>query len=253
MKKKIILNKKLAFMYKFSIVAAIVMFLSIFFTPLFSDQEDVVYLWFCVFLALFFIFGTIVLLFPFLVEDPKGIMSPKVKADKYRSTVTSFEQFLSLVEESIENNRFLKIEKRTFENYEMHLYAGPLRRLNLEVVLLLRMDELTNIILEESNKAYIECLESHYRKNIRKISDYITVMTIVCVDRVNSEFRKLMDSNIEQDFDTGRLISGLSFGGKSLYVAKQKGGFAVIRYKKHKKRFFELFGFIIENNSSKTS
>ena len=71
-------------------------------------------------------------------------------------------------------------------------------------------------------------------------------MTIVCVNRINSSFRNIMNSNVEQDFTIGRFIAGLSFGGKGLYIAEQAGGFAILKYKKYRKKFFELFDFLIE-------
>lgn len=243
--KKRVLTKKLTVFYKISIVLGLLAFSMIFFLPLFFN-EDVGLVVYCVLLALGCLFGLVVLLYPFIFIDSNNIMSPITKAKKYKAKVSSFEDFLKTTEDVIEKNEFSKIEKRLFENYDMYLYATPLKCSKLDLILVIRTDVLTNEVVEKSNQAYIECLESHYNKPIKTISNHITIMTIICVNRINSSFRNVVNSNVEQDFGIGRFIAGLSFGGKGLYIAEQVGGFAILKYKKYRKKFFELFEFLIQ-------
>ena len=109
MKKKIILTKRLAFLYKISIV------LGLSALPLAIVTSIVLYNFFCfnnidiifniaIFSLIFF--GTIVLIFPFVVSDPNKVMSPIVKADKYKAKVTTFENFLDEAETALQNDGF---------------------------------------------------------------------------------------------------------------------------------------------------
>ena len=243
--KKIILTKKLAILYKISIILGLTAFGLIFFLPLLFE-EDVGYIVYCVLIAIGLMFGVIVFLYPFIFIDPNNVMSPKTKAEKYKVNVGSFEEFLKTTGNVLGEKGFSKIEERILEEYDIYLYASTLRHSNLELIQIIKAKELTDEILDNSSKMYIECVETHYNKKIDDLSEHITIMTIVCVNRINSPFRNIMNSNVEQDFETGRFIAGLSFGGKNLYIAEQAGGFGILKYKKYRKKFFELFDFLIE-------
>ena len=68
--KKIILTKKLAILYKISIILGLTAFGLMFFLPLLFE-EDVGYIVFCVLIAIGLMLGVIVFLYPFIFIDPK--------------------------------------------------------------------------------------------------------------------------------------------------------------------------------------
>ena len=194
------------------------------------------------------VFGIVVLIFPFVIEDPNCIMSVKTKAEKHTANVSSFENFLNDVEEAVLNENYSRIDEQSFESFKFYLYAKPLKRSNLDLVLIIKFNEFNDDIVNLSNDVYTECLKNNYSKEIRNISSHISVTTFCCVDKINSYFKRFMNDNLEQDFDFGRFIVGLSFGGKGLYIMQQKAGLGITKYKKYRKRFFDMFGFLINNN-----
>ena len=55
---------------------------------------------------------------------------------------------------------------------------------------------------------------------------------------------------MQQDYKKGILVTGISFGGKSIYIAKQIGGYGVLHCKKLREDFIKLMG--IEENPDTT-
>jgi len=97
---------------------------------------------------------------------------------------------------------------------------------------------MTSETLDLFDETLKEFLKKYYGKD--RITDEISLITLVCVDRITPSFQKFVNSNIEQSFKNYRLPVGVSFGDKSIYIAKQKDGFAVTQYKKLRKRFLNL-------------
>ena len=83
--------------------------------------EDRAYSLFCFMLIPFFLFGFIVFLFPFVVEDPDGIAAIITKAEKYKTNVSSYEQFLSMAQESLGGDGFARVQEQAFAEYQMTL------------------------------------------------------------------------------------------------------------------------------------
>ena len=67
----------------------------------------------------------------------------------------------------------------------------------------------------------------------------VTVNVGVKDDNVMT-FQKLVNSNVQQGFKNGRLPVGVSLGGKNIYIAKQKGGFAITKYKQLRREFIDI-------------
>lgn len=250
--KRLTLTQKSVKLYKAAIVLGMTMLGLMLLFPLFAlltvnvINDEVLYFLFCLVTFLMCASGTVVFVFPFLFDDPNKIMSRKSTADRYDTGVTSYETFLSDTDVSLKDKAFERIIDKAFVDYELVLFSKE-RATAIDFVLIIRSKEFTEEILERSQADYVECVEAHYQRKYLKLSSHITVSTVVCVDRVTSSFKSLVNGNIEQDFKITRFVSGLSFGGKKLYVAKQKGGLAFLRYKKLKKKFFDMFSFLFNN------
>ena len=66
------------------------------------------------------------------------------------------------------------------------------------------------------------------------------MISVVCVDRITPDFQKLVNSNVQQGFKNGRLPVGVSFGGKNIYIARQKDGFAITKHKRLRREFIDI-------------
>lgn len=102
----------------------------------------------------------------------------------------------------------------------------------------LRVAELTDEAIEAANRTITETLLDYY--NTDRITDSVNMITVICVDRITPPFRTYVNSGIEQGPKNGFLPVGASFGGKGLYLARQKDGYAIARYKRLRKEFLTL-------------
>ena len=118
--------KWFVFVYKFSVIVGFISLSLLFIVPpligcLQLMPEDRAYSLFCFMLIPFFLFGFIVFLFPFVVEDPDGIAAIITKAEKYKTNVSSYEQFLSMAQESLGGDGFARVQEQAFAEYQMTL------------------------------------------------------------------------------------------------------------------------------------
>ncbi len=173
-----------------------------------------------------------------------GVKPKPVKAEKHPIKFNDYSSFKSFLENSV-----FKINYELFKNYvddekEFNLYVNKTSHKSLSCYYLVKVPELTDKLLDDLDNNLSETLEEYYGKpNTR---DTIDVISIFCVDRVTPSFQKLMNTNMQQDYKKGILVTGISFGGKSIYIAKQIGGYGVLHYKKLREDFIKLMG--IEEN-----
>lgn len=66
------------------------------------------------------------------------------------------------------------------------------------------------------------------------------MISVFCVDRITPAFQKLVNSNVQQGLKNSRLPVGVSLGGKNIYIARQKDGFAITKYKRLRKEFIDI-------------
>ena len=66
------------------------------------------------------------------------------------------------------------------------------------------------------------------------------MISVFCVDRINSTFRKMVNTNAQQGFKNGRLPVGISFGGKNIYISRQSDGFAIGKHKRLRREFIDI-------------
>ena len=100
------------------------------------------------------------------------------------------------------------------------------------------LHDLSDELLDSANESITNILKAYY--GCETITDTINMISVFCVDRITPDFQKLVNSNVQQGFKNGRLPVGVSFGGKNIYIAKQKDGFAITKYKRLRREFFDI-------------
>lgn len=163
-----------------------------------------------------------------------------VKADKFPLSFDGFETLSSFLEKAVTQNDY-QMQPTLFMNEQetVTIFVRPNKLWKLDCIALVRTKELTDDILDMANNKITESLKAYY--GTERITDTVSMISIICVDRITPTFQKLVNSNIQQGFKNLRLPVGISFGGKSIYIAKQKDGFAITKYKKLRKEFFKIF------------
>lgn len=204
-------------------------------------------------LVLSIVSGIIIIIYPYIFEEGAEDFGPKIKPDKIPINFSSFSDFFKDAEKSLENFGLIKIASQEHENYKQHLYSTQRKFKNMDFVLILTADEITWEILNLSSDEFTECIESYFRKDLNRIALNVNIITIVCTKRVTHSLRNILNKNggTEQSFGIGRFFSAISFGGKNLYLIKQKGLVGKGKYKKCKKKFFKYFHFLLPQQNDK--
>ena len=168
-----------------------------------------------------------------------GLKQKPVKAE---TVLLPFEDYISLeyfLDKSLTNNFYVKQKKLSFdEKGNVAVYIKSTKLWTLDCFAIIRVVELSDETLEIVNDKITEILTEYYKG--KTITDTVNMISVFCVNRITPTFQKLVNSNIQQGFKNGRLPVGISFGGKKIYIAKQKDGFAIAHYKKLRKEFLDV-------------
>ena len=198
-------------------------------------DEKLISLLFYIDLCLFFISG---ILFAILLPV-FGLKQKPVKADKIPFIFDNFQKFSSFLEKTATQNGYqAQPALPTNERSNVTVYIRSRKLWALDCIAIIRVPELTDEILHAENDKITEILINYY--GTERMTDWISMISIICVDRITPAFQKLVNSNIRQGFKNFRLPVGISFGGKSIYIAKQRDGFAIGKYRKLRKEFLKL-------------
>lgn len=185
-------------------------------------------------IILFFISGIILMiLLPIF-----GLKQKAVKADRVPLPYASFEELTEFLQSALDKRQYQGSEQMSLNEHDSIRMFTRRKLWKLDCFSIIRCSELSEELLELANDKITEFLIGYY--GTERIIDWVDMITLVCVDRITPPFQKFVNSNMQQGFKNARLSVGASFGGKTLYIAKQKDGFAIAKYKKLKKEFFAV-------------
>ena len=187
-------------------------------------------------------FGVVVLIFPFIFRNME-IAPTRTKAEKNKITIGNFSDFLKSAQNALSDCNFTEIASIENDLLKLFLFAKS-KALKLEIVSVIYSDELTDEIIAEVDLLITNCLKKYHRDHTLSIFYHHSLIPVFCVNRLTKDFCKLLNSDVQQNAGHSKMISGISFGEKKLYIAKQKGGLGVLNYKRYRKHFFELFPFL---------
>ena len=161
-----------------------------------------------------------------------GGMKPKpVKAEVFASPYASYEEFSRVLSGALGENGYSPVKTAVPEpESTVTVYADTLQGGEWNCVSVLRVPELTEEWMDAANDAITDILTGESGQ--ATIYAYVNMISIFCVDRITPAFRSMVTRNMEHGFKNGRLVVGVSFGGKRIYVARQVGGMFIVKYKK---------------------
>ena len=168
-----------------------------------------------------------------------GLKQKPVKAEKIPLSFDNYDSLAKCIADSAKINNYVQQPGLILCGYgTLVTYIKPNGLWKENCITLVRVAELKDEILDFANDAITESLKAYYGKE--QITDTVDMVMIVCVDRITPTFQKFVNNNIQQGFKNGRLPVGISFGGKSIYIAKQKDGYAIAKYKKLRREFLKV-------------
>ncbi len=203
------------------------------------------------FWSIFILYGIDAISFIILCPVFGGLKQKPVKAEKVLLPFGDYVTFESFIDNSLKSKSYIKQNVLTISEFgNVALYIKSTKLWTSDCFAIIRVSELSDEILEIANDTITEILTEYY--NGKTITDTINMISIFCVDRITPCFQKLVNNNIQQGIKNGRLPVGISFGGKKIYIAKQKDGFAIAHYKNLRREFLEVMNLSeeqIEKNS----
>lgn len=182
-------------------------------------------------------FASFTIFFMILMSTMK--LENKPKPYKYPLGYPDFSSLETFITDAVTKNAYARQADTFFEpDGKTTLFIKSAGLWKIDCIALIRTKELTNEVLENANDSITEALYKYYGKE--KITDTVSMISIICVDRITPAFQKLMNSNVEQGIKNFRLPTGISFGGKQIYIPRQDDGFAIAKYKKLRKEFMKI-------------
>ena len=168
-----------------------------------------------------------------------GIKSKPVKAEVFASPYPSYEEFSRFLNGSLKENGYHLVKTSTLEpEGAVSVYADTLKGSEWNCVSVIRVSELTDELTEAADDTITDILTGESGRDV--ITAYVNMISVFCVDRITPPFRSMVNCSMEQGLKNGRLVAGISFGGKRVYVAKQVGGLYISKYKKLRKSLIQI-------------
>ena len=178
------------------------------------------------------------ILFMILLPILGGIKQKPVKAEKIKLEINCYDELKCFLNEKLVHKGYKILKTSTTASCELTLFLKQQKFSTLDCFAIVNADELTDPLLEESNKCITEQLSEYYKG--KTITDRVNMIAVFCVQRITPAFQRLVNGNIQQGLKNGRLPVGISFGGGNIYIAKQNDGFAIAKYKHLRKQFLDI-------------
>lgn len=197
---------------------------------------------------LFFISATFMLYLMFKID----IRNEKVKPLKFRIDFNNYNSFKIHLYDSIRKSGYSDFE--IFENNRFLIEYSIKKNLTAKkVICLLKCEEMTDEIYSDFKNNYFEDF-GHYllKQNKVNATDDISIIFVICVDRVNNKFNNYITDNVKQYFGRFNLPLGISFGSKTLYSPIQKGGLYKNKYSSLLKEFKTYVNLTEDSNMIST-
>lgn len=168
-----------------------------------------------------------------------GIKEKPTVAEKKPITFCVYAELLSFLNDRLLQEGY-QLQKSVLvtSECEVSLYLKSDKLSYLKGFTIIRAPELSNELIENSNDGITNILTEYYGKKI--ITDTVDMISVFCVDRMTPALKNLLNTNLSQGFKNGRFLAGISFGRKNMYLATQKGGFAILKYKRLRKEFLDI-------------
>lgn len=167
-----------------------------------------------------------------------GISEKSVQADTFPAGFKNYDSLIPYLETSLKTEGYDDFCTFPLSEGFLNVYCQSVFNEILTAFVVVKVDEMDENLLKETEAALTECFDKKMAKEPIKA---VNVISLFCVQRLTKEFKKLVNTRPVEGWKNGRFIAGLSFGGRKGYIAKQKGGFGILNYKKLRKTFEKIY------------
>lgn len=205
------------------------------FIGLFITDYEIAYTVFCIIMGSYFVDGILVIillpLFGYTLQKP-------TKAEKFLLPIENYSEMQNFIDGALIEEYQRLHTQYLKDNSPITLYIKERKLFEWDCFVIVYVSDLTDEIMNEADELITEML-IQYNKG-QELTNTVNMISVICVDRITPTFQKLVNGNIQQELKIRRLPVGISFGGKKIYIAKQKDGFAISQYKRLRKHFLKI-------------
>lgn len=133
------------------------------------------------------------------------------------------------------------------ENYKV-FYNVNQNKFGKQIIALFDINDFNDDLYEDyKNNNFYEFGQHLINKKIISNIDRIYITYIISVPKINKNFRKVVEENVQQDYKFFRLPVGISRASKKLYIASQNIFIGKGEYEKMKRNILDLLSDILNN------
>lgn len=208
----------------------------------YNPNPDFYYKLSLIFFLIMFIFGFILILLILKGPDIK-LFSDKALPERY-----------DLLKNKNDINNFI-IEKISLFGYETGEYECESYKaffgikkntFGKQIIALFDISDFNDILYEDyKNNNFYEFGQYLLNKKIISNIDRVFITFIISVPKINKNFKKFVDENVQQDYNFFRLPVGISKASRKLYIASQNIFIGKGDYNKMKQNILDILNDIL--------
>ena len=199
----------------------------------------------------------------------KDVLNSNTKALQYKINFDNFDTLLSYIKSKLLESEYSLISSIKKDNIEEFVYAKERKetfahrltsnRRQIEFYIIIKMSEITKEFKENIDLELFKLMSKYYGKSVvtegfykncdmdlalkfydsygcEVIRDEIYMNLMICVDKENNNFQKLMNKKIEKGLYTYFLSTGVSLNKSKLYISKGDSNY----YRNQKKDILKM-------------
>lgn len=187
------------------------------------------------FVALWMLIGIALVISILLVAGKDN----KAKADIFYLGEQSFDEWIEAFVSTIAAYGYQLVHSVNDDpDYSFNLYIQEQSQEPLSCIIIVKTHELSDSIIDCVNDKITDPLRTYL--NCKTIRTSVDMTVVFCVEKVTPAFYRLVNCHMAQGPKNGRLIVGISSGGKRIYVGSFKEGFGKQKYRKLRENFIAM-------------
>ena len=168
-----------------------------------------------------------------------GIPEKKSKADRMVLAYDNYIEFEGWFCKEVVSHRYIEYDFVEDNIFNVRIFVKQ-ELMKYSILLVTNVGELTEEILDLLSGQFNRFLEIHYPEN--RFSTVVCFTPVICVKRLTPAFTNYVNTYITQGYQAITVPIGISFGGRTVYIAKNTTGLGKAVYKKARKDFMKIMG-----------
>ena len=169
-----------------------------------------------------------------------GVSSKKVTADRFSCVFENYDVWEEHLLKSAALFCYQPFREEKLARGKLVLCINDLQNDPLSCISIIRTPQISDDLSEQANDRITDLLKEYLHCNTIRSS--VDMISIFCVDKVSPAFYSLVNDHMVQGHKNGRLVAGISFGRKRIYIGNFGDGYGKRKYQKLREQFIVMAG-----------